>query len=103
MASTGRTAPIDELATWVNAYREACTNRDNWGAIADRAKEQIAKHLEEADAEIGTVNGYPTVRYTHVTSNRFDTKRFKSDHPEMVDDYQTTSQSRRFTLIEQVS
>lgn len=94
-----RITAIDELATWVAAYREACTNRDNWAEIADRAKQQITQHLEEAGAEIGTVDGLPAVRYTQVATNRIDTKRFKAEHPELAAQFTTTSHSNRFTLV----
>lgn len=96
-----RLTPIDDLSTWVAAYREACTNRDNWAAVADRAKEHISKALEAADAEVGTVNGYPAVRWTAVTSNRLDTKRLRAEHPDLVAQFSVPSHSRRFTLVEQ--
>lgn len=98
-----RIAPIDDLATWVSAYREACTNRDQWGEIADRAKQHISQALEEADAQIGTVNGHPAVRYTEITSQRLDTKRLKAEHPDLVAHFMVTGHSRRFTLVEQAT
>lgn len=96
-----RITPIDELATWVKAYREACANRDNWGEIADRAKQHISQALEEAGAQIGTVNGRPAVRYTEVTSQRLDAKKLKAVHPDLAAEFMVTSHSRRFTLVEQ--
>lgn len=95
-----RIAPIDELATWVKAYREACANRDNWSEIADRAKQQISQALEEAGAEVGTVDGYPAVRWTQVTSQRLDTKRLKAAHPDIAAEFLVSSSSRRFTLVD---
>lgn len=96
-----RITSIDDLATWVKAYREARTNSDNWAEIADRAKQQIQQALEEADAEVGTVNGYPAVRYTQVTSQRLDTKRLKAAHPDIAAEFMVTGHSRRFTLVDQ--
>lgn len=98
--NNARTAAIDELATWVTAYREACDNRDNWAAIADRAKQQIAQALEESDAEVGTLNGHPAVRWSPVTTNRLDTKRLRAEHPDLAAEFSVTSHTRRFTLVE---
>lgn len=39
-----------------------------------------------------------TVRYTDVTSNRFDSTKFKKDHPDMYESYLTKSVSSRFTI-----
>lgn len=91
---------IDDLATWVDAYRAACANRDQWSEIADRAKQQITQKLERDAAEVGTVNGRPAVRWTSVTSHRLDTKTLKAKDPELAERYTVTSTSRRFTVVE---
>lgn len=93
-------APIDDLATWIDAYRTACANRDQWSEIADRAKQQITQHLDRAAADTGTINGRPAVRWSHVTSSRIDTKTLKANNPELAERYTVTTSSRRFTLID---
>lgn len=92
--------PIDDVATWLTAYQEACRNRDQWAEIADRAKQQITQQLDRNAAEIGTVNGRPAVRWTTVTSNRLDTKTLKVKDPELAERYTVTSTSRRFTVVQ---
>lgn len=92
--------PIDELATWIDAYRTACTNRDQWSEIADRAKQQITQQLEREAADVGTINGRPAVRWTTVTSHRLDTKTLKAKDPELAERYTVTSTSRRFTVLD---
>lgn len=94
------TAPIDDLTPWVAAYREACANRDQWAEIADRAKQQITQQLENEQAEVGTIDGRPTVKWTEVTTRRINTKALKEKDPELADRYTVTSTSRRFTLLD---
>jgi predicted phage-related endonuclease len=91
--------PIDDLSTWVDAYRAACANRDQWAEIADRAKQQITQQLERNAAEVGTINNRPAVRWTNVTSHRLDTKTLKAKDPELAEKYTVTTSSRRFTVI----
>jgi predicted phage-related endonuclease len=91
--------PIDNLTTWVDAYREACTNRDQWAEIADRAKQQITQHLDTEQAEVGTVDGRPAVKWTEVVTRRINTKALKEKDPELADRYTVTSTSHRFTII----
>ncbi|GEL17658.1 hypothetical protein [Pseudonocardia asaccharolytica] len=93
------TTAVDSLATWVQAYREACTNRDQWGEIADRAKQQITTHLEQTGAEIGTINGHPAVKWTEVVSRRLNTKALREKDPEIADRYTIETVSRRFALL----
>lgn len=92
--------PIDDLSTWVDAYRAACANRDQWAEIADRAKQQITQQLERNAAEVGTINNRPAVRWTNVTSHRLDTKTLKAKDPELAEKYTVTSTSRRFTVVD---
>lgn len=91
---------LDELATWIAAYREATSNAKQWQETADRAKEHITAALTEANAEVGTVDGRPAVRWTIVESARVDTKKLRSEHPEIVAQFTVPSQSRRFTVVD---
>lgn len=93
-------APLDGMAAWVAAYREAKANADSWTEIADRAKEQITAELEQAGASIGTLHGRPAVRWTEVASSRLNTKKLKAEHPELVDQFSIPTTTRRFTLVE---
>lgn len=94
-------AAVDDLATWIDAYRAACANRDQWSDIADRAKQQITQHLDRADAEVGTIAGRPVVRYTTVITKRLDQKALKAKEPELAEQYSVISTSRRFSIVEQ--
>lgn len=91
---------VDDMSTWIDAYKTACANRDQWSEIADRAKQQITQHLDKANAEVGTVNGRPAVRYTTVVTKRLDQKALKAKEPELAEQYSVTTTARRFTLVQ---
>lgn len=91
---------VDQLAVWIAAYREATSNAKQWQDTAERAKEHITATLAAADAEVGTVDGKPAVRYTIVESTRLDTKKLRAEHPELVDQFSVPSSSRRFTIVD---
>lgn len=92
-------APLDDLATWVQAYREATANAKTWAEIADRAKEQITAALDQHGAQVGTIGGRPAVRWTVVESSRLDTRKLRSEHPELVEAFTVPTVTRRFTVV----
>ena len=93
---------IDDLAGWVDELRRAT-------AAKAAAEERIAAaraHIEEAlgDATTGLIGGQPVVKWTPVTSRRFDQSLAKATLPrELLDACYTTTTSRRFTLVEPVA
>lgn len=82
----------------------------NWLAlIADcdakiKDLEEIRKiargHLERmlGDAEVGLVDGQPAVRWSFVSSRRFDQSKFKAAHPDLAREFMVEGVGRRFTL-----
>ncbi len=93
------TTAIDDLGTWLAAYQQACTHRDQWADVADRAKQQITQRLDEHTAQVGTIAGRPAVKWNHVASRRIDTKALKEKDPELAELYTVETSTRRFTLI----
>lgn len=94
------TTPIDDLATWVTAYQQACTNRNQWADIADRAKQQITQLLAQASAEFGTIGGRPVVRWEPVTTRKIDVKTLRAKDPDLAERYTYTTTTRRFTILD---
>ena len=90
--------PLDALAAWVLAYRQAKSRIAELTEIADQAKAHITEAMGES--ETGTIDGAPVVRWAHVTSKRLDQKALKADHPNIAKAYTKTTESRRFTLTE---
>ncbi|MFL0197794.1 YqaJ viral recombinase family protein [Clostridium sp. WILCCON 0269] len=55
--------------------------------------------LELGEAEIGYAHKYE-IDWKSITSNKFDNKRFKKDHPELFKQYLSTSSYRKFSIKE---
>ena len=90
----------DNAIAWLENYKNALAGVKEWQEVADIAR----SHLESAlgDAETGIYQGQSVVRWTSVESSRFDVKKAREILPEnVVDLLQTTSISRRFTLVNQ--
>lgn len=88
---------LDDLANWIDLYRQAT---DGIAALEERRK--VARERIEAalgDAETGTVDGRPVVRWAHVTTRRLDQRRAKELLGDRVDDAMTEVTSRRFALV----
>lgn len=81
---------------WLRAYTETKAKI----AELEQMAEQARRHVEAAlgDNEEGVVDGQIVVRWTHVTSNRLDTKKLKENHPDLVEQFSRPQVTRRFTI-----
>jgi hypothetical protein len=103
MSITGRAqkkmAELDDVAGWVHVLRDATVDKA-------RAESQIAtarRHIEEAlgDAEIGFLEGELVVRWTYVTTKRFDAKLARELlNPSQLIACTAEQQTRRFVLVD---
>ena len=70
-------------------------------AQRDELEEMIESIKEEIKSEMGELESVETgkfiIRYTFVTSNRFDGKAFKKDNEALYIAYTKPMESRRFT------
>lgn len=66
-------------------------------AEIDSIKDELKKELTNRNTE-EVDTGTFKIRYKAVTSNRFSSKDFKADHPELYKEYQKSSTSMRFTV-----
>lgn len=81
---------IEELNAWEELMEEAKAEIE---AIRDILKaEMLANDVEELAV------GKYIVRYTNITSNRFDSSTFKKVMPEIYKAYLKQSISRRFSI-----
>ena len=90
---------LDALANWVIHLKQLKQDR----AEIDEQIEVAENHIKDAlgEVEVGTINGEPVVRWTYVTSNRFDQKAAKALlTDDQVDACTNPSVSRRFTIVE---
>ena len=82
---------IEELKTWEALLEEAKAEAE---AIRDELKaEMLNKETEELD-----LDGKYIMRWTSVTSNRFDSTSFKRALPDLYKAYLKQSLSRRFSI-----
>ncbi|WP_343187023.1 lambda-exonuclease family protein [Anoxynatronum sibiricum] len=73
-----------------------------------QASEKEAKNLKDeaaakikalmGDHETAAIDGHCTIKWTPVSSERFDTTAFKKKHPILAQEYTKASISRRFTV-----
>jgi predicted phage-related endonuclease len=90
----------ESIAMWLEQYRSALAKIKEWEEVADVARSHIEAAL--GDAEVGLYKGQQVVRFTTVTSTRFDVKRAKELlPPQVLDVLQLQTNSRRFTLVNQ--
>lgn len=90
----------ESIAMWLEQYRSALAKIKEWEEVADVARSHIEAAL--GDAEVGLYKGQQVVRYSTITSTRFDVKRAKELlPPQVLDVLQVQTNSRRFTLVNQ--
>jgi len=86
-----------ELTSKVRATRELQHLVDEANAEMEAHKDEIKAHMANQGTEEITVDVFK-VRYTPVTSKRFDTTGFKATHAELYGQYCKESTTRRFSV-----
>lgn len=92
-------AALDPIDDWVKRYREAKELGRLAAEKADEARAVIAEWLDQRNAEVGTLNGEPAVKWTVIRSNRLDTKALREDHPDIAASYTRETTSNRMDLL----
>jgi len=92
---------LDEnTAQWLKQYRDALSKVKEWQEIADIAR----SHLEVAlgENEVAIYQGQEVVRWSTVTSKRFDVKKAREMLPgNVISLFELEQVTRRFTLVDQ--
>jgi hypothetical protein len=90
---------LDELKGWITILRGYIAQRDEIQEHIDMARAKIEDAL--GDHDTGTIAGVPVVKWTHVTTNRFDQKKAKAFlTDEQAAQCINTVESRRFVLLD---
>ena len=92
------TKPLDDLTGWINVLRVAMTEKARAETVIAQARGKIEDAL--GDAEVGTVAGVPVVKWTTVTSSRFDQKAAREFLGDAAASFMTETTTRRFTLAD---
>ena len=90
----------DNTAQWLKQYRDALAKVKEWQEIADIAR----SHLEVAlgENEVAIYQGQEVVRWSTVTSKRFDVKKAREMLPgNVISLFELEQITRRFTLVDQ--
>ena len=81
---------VNEMQSWERIAEEAKSEAE---ALRDKIKaEMITRDTEELIA------GRYIVRWTTITSNRFDSSAFKREHGDLYKDYVKLVSSKRFSV-----
>lgn len=94
------TVDLAGVQGWIDILREANSQKKRCEEAIAAARAKIEEALGES--EVGCLEDAPVVRYTHVTSTRFDTTKAKKLLPaDLYEACSTTTTTRRFTLVDQ--
>ncbi len=88
---------INELTAKVRELKELQALIDEATAAAETIKDELKAHMTASGTQEMTVDVFK-VRYTPVTSNRFDSSAFKATHAELYTQYCKASTSMRFSV-----
>lgn len=86
-------------SAWIDVLKSATAAKRE----AEERIEVARGHIEAAlgDAETGLVDGWPVVRWTRITSRRFDQTIAKTKiDPHVLASCYTTTTSRRFSIVD---
>lgn len=86
-----------ELQTKVNDLREYRRMVEDLQAEIDAITDSIKQHMTAAGLDEIAGADFK-ISWKTVTSNRFDSKGFKTAHADLYEEFTTTSTSRRFTV-----
>ena len=88
---------MNELTAQARAYFELMQQIADLEAEAEAIKDQMKTVMVERETEDLQGPGWRATWHNTVT-NRFDSKKFKADHPELSEAYTVTTTGTRFTL-----
>lgn len=91
--------PLDHLAERWAMLRYASAKAKEWSDIAKEARADIEEAL--GDAETGTIDGKPVVRFYWRKTRRLNQAALKADHPEVIAAYTTPTEERRFEPVKE--
>lgn len=87
----------NELTSKIENIKTLQIMIDELTAELETTKDEIKAEMTARNTEEMTVSCYK-VRYTTVTSNRFDSTAFKKTHADLYEQYTKQTTSKRFTI-----
>lgn len=87
----------NELTTKVKELKELKAMAEELAAEITAIEDAIKAEMTARDTEEMIIDVFK-VRWTRVSSNRFDTSAFKKAMPELAEKFTKTTESRRFSI-----
>ncbi|MGH3813443.1 MAG: YqaJ viral recombinase family protein [Pseudonocardiaceae bacterium] len=88
--------PMADALSAIDAYEAARADETDALGRKERARAELVTFL--GDHEVGLVENRPAFTYKAVPRRTIDTRRLRAEHPDLADDYTTTSTSRRLDI-----
>lgn len=88
---------ITDLASFVDGFKSARTNEQDWKTAKETFQKLLENRLKEAGATIGTVDGKDTIKLSIFGTSKTDYKKLKAEYPELVDQYTILTEGHRFS------
>ena len=88
---------INEMDMKAKSYFDLLAEIEELQAQAEAIKDDIKAAMVEIEQEEITGHGWRAT-WHNTSSSRFDSKRFKADHPELAQAYTVKTTGTRFTL-----
>lgn len=92
-------APLDDIAPLIDQLRQARADSKAAKEREDEAKAEILARLKQTGREYGTVAGQRVVHAKSVTSNTFQTVRFRAAHPDLAAEFTEPKTSIRLEIV----
>ena len=86
-----------EMIKTIRDIKELQIMADELNAEIEALKDSVKAEMNAQGKDEMTVDCFK-VRYTTVTTNRFDSKAFKATHAELYSQYTKPTTSKRFTI-----
>lgn len=88
---------VNELTSKVKELKELKLMAEELSAEITAIEDTIKAEMTARETD-EIITGEYKVRWTKVTSNRFDTTSFKKTHADLYSQYTKTTESRRFSI-----
>lgn len=88
---------VNELTSKVKELKELKLMAEELAAEITAIEDTIKAEMTARETE-EIITGEYKVRWTKVTSNRFDSTAFKKTHADLYSQYTKTTESRRFSI-----
>ncbi len=92
---------LGDMQGWYAQYLFARDAVAKWEEVKKTCRDRLVEHLEQNEADQGTVDGRPVVKRSVINTSRFATARFRAAHPDLAEEFTSTTSVTRLDVIEE--